>query len=285
MPIFDGLPQLCDQWLGVDDAWPGQPPRYKRLATINRLAREGWNNPIGMNLVRSLDQRIFDNWNGTPSNGIENWRFEKQEHLGDNNNGPEVTLERTITKVTDCNWANQVPTASGVVETATAHNVDLIHRCGSHYSFVELKVNADTPLFAAFEILQYGLVFAFFRNNVQRLGYLGFPPERLQILRADAVHLRVLAPALYYRPEWLEWLRPFENALNTELQGFSTDVLGIPMDFGFEAFPDQFNWEENIHNRNNVEVRRNVLWALRTRNLKFKDDCPSCRSPELVEIP
>ena len=266
MCIFDGLGGLFDDWLGVDNNWPGErPPRYDNRATFIRLCDEGWLNLDGRELIEHLDQRIFENWSGDRCRGIENWRFEKQLALAEAPAGLEVPLERTISRVTDLNWVNQVPTAGGI-DDCGAHALDLVYRCGSHYSFIELKVLANHALSAAFQLLCNGLVFAFSRNNSQRLGY---SLDEREILRAEGVSLRVLAPALFYEPWCHEWLEHFENAVNAGLQAYSNEVLGVPMDFGFEAFPAAFDWTQLVGNLNADEVRREVLWAANNRRTVF----------------
>jgi hypothetical protein len=90
---------------------------------------------------------------------LENWRFAKKTYIADRNTSPEKTLEKTIAKITDADWVNQVPTASGLWNASadTHRNIDLVHRLGpKQYEFIELKVETDTPLKAAMESLIYG---------------------------------------------------------------------------------------------------------------------------------
>jgi hypothetical protein len=81
------------------------------------------------------------------------------------------------------------------------------------WEFIELKVNSDTPLYAAMEILQYGLLFLFSRHHQQELQY----DTSKELLQATQIHLKVLAPSRYYTsnragaPYQLQWL---EESLN-----------------------------------------------------------------------
>ena len=91
-----------------------------------------------------------------------------------------------------------MPTASGLTGPATDKRaaVDLVFREDpTTYSLVELKVNSDTPLFAAIEILKYGMLFVWSKNNQETLGY---DTEQQPILAADTVTLATLAPPEYY---------------------------------------------------------------------------------------
>jgi hypothetical protein len=99
---------------------------------------------------------------------------------------------------------------------------------------VELKVDSDTPLHAAIEIIQYGMVWILSRQHRLSLGY-----GELPILDAKVVQLTVLAPARYYRCLDLSALA---QGLNT-----ATSILGIrearvALSFEFHAFPNLFEW-------------------------------------------
>jgi len=262
MSLFDGLGAICDRWLGVDDAWEGQPPRYPHLANFQLLYRNGWGGWNGERLMWDLYGQISMNWSGGPCVGQENWRFEKQLNLGPNNLNQEVTLERTITLITDENWVNQVPIASGVDDTGSHYAIDLLHRSGSQFTFIELKVEANHPLYAAIQIIQYGLVYVFSRIHADQLGY---QMMNTALLRAGEVRLQVLAPATYYNPPAsIAWLLQLENSLNTGLEQFARKVLQIPMGFMFRVFPTDFLWVPAQHME--PEVRKDLLWALHNRN-------------------
>lgn len=102
--ILEGLDEICDQWLGVDKSWPGtKPPRYPNKATLQRLCENGWGDLCGQHLMWNLYGKIALNWSGRPCSGLQNWRFKKQLKLTERNPSPEVTLERTIVRITDDN--------------------------------------------------------------------------------------------------------------------------------------------------------------------------------------
>ena len=96
------------------------------------------------------------------------------------------------------------------------------------YELIELKTDdgGGTPLFAAMEILQYGVLYIFSREKFQELGYHG-----IELLNAKGIHLRVLAPADYYAPYNLSWL---EKSINKGLASFLTK-FNFKMDFKFDT--------------------------------------------------
>lgn len=240
--LYSHLGNLWDKWLGLDETWQGNEPRYRHQATLNRLAEEGnLATKDCSTLIGNLYDQICENWSGQSCSGNENWRFKKQTNLDPQNQSPEVTLERTLARGTSDDWVNQVPTASGVDQTGP-HDIDLVCRNGSSYSytFFELKVNANTPLSAAIQILQYGLVYAFSRNNAQKLEYTD--DKKTEILCAEEIHLRVLAPQEYYKPQHLDWLRYFRNTINYGLQDCSEATAHLPVSFDIETFPKKFQW-------------------------------------------
>ena len=129
-------------------------------------------------------------------------------------------------------WANQIPVASGVMgpDKDKTMAIDLAHRCQGHrhkrgYTLIELKIESNTPLYAAFEILLYGRLLTFSRSGKLRYGIVGRP-----ILVADYIHLRVLAPLEYYHSYKLDWL---ERDLSRSIGRFARKKADVGMDFSF----------------------------------------------------
>jgi hypothetical protein len=128
-----------------------------------------------------------------------------------------LLLEREIVNKCGEDWSNQMPAASGLVGPSTDKRaaVDLVHREGpTKYSLIELKVDSNNPLFAAIEILQYGLLFVWSRNNLEKLGYDLHPQP---VLAANEITLSVLAPGDYYSDYSLSNLT---DALNNAFPDF-----------------------------------------------------------------
>ena len=166
-----------------------------------------------------------------------NWRFKPLSNISLENTSPEVKLERSIVRAADDHWANQVPTSSGLVgpRADKVRNIDLVQRLGErHFSFIELKVESNNPLFAAIEILTYGLIFSWSKAKAHDLGY---QIERQPIIAAESVDLCVLAPKEYYQNLSMGNLGA---AINNGLES-CTDMLGLPISFSFTHFPEAFS--------------------------------------------
>lgn len=272
MAIFDGLEDIFDEFLGVDETWEGQAPRYRHRATSIRLCEDNRPEIDGAALATALYNRIEHNWENRGDNvglpSAENWRFEQRTDYNENNHNPETLLERTIASVVDDdNWANQVPVDSGLLG-GRPHWIDLVFRAGTAFSLIELKYASNTPLSAAFQVLNYGLVYAFSRSHAQELE---INLDRSPILRATEIHLRVLAPSEYYsayrnNPAWLS---RFEKAIHDGVRQFSQHTgLDCPLaSFAFEAFPCGF-WPMPPQTQADIDPKE-VLWAVHKRKPVF----------------
>jgi hypothetical protein len=104
---------------------------------------EGWKQSVGANWV---------------------WRYKEPGET----KSEEVLLERAVAILDTDMWACQLSTSSGV-EGPYLHRrraIDLVRHLGPcQYAFVELKVDSDNPLFAAFEILGYALAYLHAKAN------------------------------------------------------------------------------------------------------------------------
>jgi hypothetical protein len=134
-------------------------------------------------------------------------------------------------------WFNQVPVASGLIDGRADKRaaIDLLRLSGKEVEFIELKWNSDTPAFAAFEILRYGLVYLFSYVNRGSFGY-----EESPLMGVDRVSLRVLAPQGFYAGCDLTWLG---MGLSKGVWDLSKNITGqaITMDFGFLVFPTGYD--------------------------------------------
>ena len=66
--------------------------------------------------------------------------------------------------------------------------------------FVELKWESDTPAYAAFEVLRYGLVYLFSRVKKEEFGY-----SDLATIHVNHIGLQVVAPTAYFAKHKLGW--------------------------------------------------------------------------------
>jgi len=127
------------------------------------------------------------------SNG--NWVWRDAQSVP-TTSSPEVRLEREVIAQGGLDdWTYQMSTASGLHGPTSGRRraIDLVHRPGDgHYEFIELKVNSDQPLYAAFEILGYGLAYLHARRNGQR------GAGRHDVMNARRIDLVILGPNEWY---------------------------------------------------------------------------------------
>lgn len=232
--IFDGTDEIIESAL---DFRPGE--KLKQKSTCRRLASAPLRTPILETLVTDLYERIAGNWPGRiPSR--QNWRRERQTYLSPKNKSAEVLLERAIALLGSRglleDWFNQVPVASGLIDGKADKRVavDLVCHQSDSIDFVELKWKSDTPAFAAFEILRYGLVYLFSHVERERFGY-----QEISFMNVSDVNLRVLAPFEFYDSLDLHWLGHGLNEGLRVLAAKKTDGA-LSMGFKFLAFPTGF---------------------------------------------
>ena len=241
--ILYTVDRLTDEMLNLKCI--GQVPQYQHKEHCQNLTKlpDGFD---GLSLIQGIYERIESNWNKAhyrnPSR--KNWRFdEPRGKIADKNTDPEIKLERAIVNLEinsppDYVWVNQVPTSSGLVHPRAdgPRHIDLVHRRDIRaYEFIELKVESNNPLYAAMEILQYGILYIFSRRNKQ----ISDAVKDKRLLEAKTIDLKVLAPHDYYKGSKLDWL---EIEINRGLKHFLRGpTFGFEMDFGFEAFPLSFS--------------------------------------------
>jgi hypothetical protein len=251
--VFAGVDGLIDLALGVQRVGSSAPHyRCKEAALLLRSRPTSLNTP---ELIEQMRCRLQSNLTSPEARwrllggSSENWRWKKNLTFSSRAVVDEKTVEKLI--ATDCGdcWVNQVPTASGLLnERSERHcNIDLVRRVGEHsYEFIELKYYDATPLFAAFEILKYALLFLISREQREDFRY---SHERNPLLWARAAHLIVLAPPDYYAPYSLRWL---EAELNASLSRLSTPEMALR--FAFEKMP----WPHDRDCRTALNLREPV---------------------------
>jgi hypothetical protein len=242
-------PNAAGLFAGVDDlinAQFGLTERYRTKTANRSLLTCGRDDFDGVNFVESLFALLQQNWLRATSHlpagrrSRENFRWHKpQLNLAVDNPSPEVTLERRFIRACQragrLDWSNQVPVVSGV---ASPHaykrlSIDLVHRLADeNFEFIELKIRSDTPLYAALEVIRYGLLWLLTREAKTILGY---GPN--VILDAPALSLTTLAPMKFYTNN------PPHLATRLE-QGISRlgRRYGVDMHFRQVAFPQDFHW-------------------------------------------
>jgi hypothetical protein len=243
-------------------------PQYKHLKYFQRLKLANVPNHFGRDLVVSIYEQINSNWTSRDPENLkirssENFRFVPQINLrkqvvNSARSYTEVSLERRIVEVAEKRWpgtwVNQVPTGSGLANGVrdTHRNIDLVcRREDGSVELIELKVVTESghPLYAALEILQYGVLYMFYRiNNLKQLE----PPNSIpKFLDVPEIHLKVLAPLSYYgQLKSVETkLVSLESVITSGLSRFlaehQVELDRLKMDFQFESFPPGFMQDQN----------------------------------------
>jgi hypothetical protein len=193
-----------------------------------------------------IERNLIRRPNRNPS--PENWKLCSENRLNaasekiekGKNKSNEVTLERAIVEKWPRDWTYQMPVASGLFGSTSdkRRSVDLVYikqKDKGYFDFVELKIASDTPLYAAMEILGYGLVYYASRQDKGR--NLQYEIKDLPVLGASKITLCVLAPADFYRPYNLKWL---QEAINDGLERL-VGIDSLKISFRFEKFEFQWN--------------------------------------------
>ena len=244
--ILSGVDEIIDEILEVKPI--GNAPYYHHKTACDQLHRVPLKGFAADLLTKVYDQ-IETNWEKRaykkpPSK--KNWRFLQNKTIDKENKSLEIQLQRAIVNINQNmwpdakNWANHVPTASGLCGHACDKHraIDLVHVYSGQNSyetveFIELKVDTKSghPLYAAIEVLLYGMLYVFSRRRLKELEY---DVTKQPLLQASAIHLVVLAPCKYYEGYQFEWL---EKEITTELTQFIREPEGYKMDFQFQSFP------------------------------------------------
>lgn len=246
--ILDGVDSLINSHFFVGERFAKYRYEHKRSCNALSAARpESFN---GTELISGIYARIEANLSNRPRRApsSENWKIRSEKTAqriqpNSKNESAEVTLERAIAQRWPEKWTYQMPVASGLIDHKSDKRraIDLV-RLGENggFDFVELKLESDTPLYAAMEILGYGLVYLASRiDSAKNLKYGN--SASLPVMSATAISLVVLAPSQYYEKCKLGWLeRDLNDGLNDLLA--AKEVKNLKMDFRFEKFPDNFAW-------------------------------------------
>jgi len=133
--------------------------------------------------------------------------------------------------------------------------VDLVCRLeGQSFELIELKVESDTPLRAAVEIVQYGLLYALARDRYSET--VKAAKDLLQ--RRQCISGCWRRPTTTYRTH-LGWL---EHDLDIGLRTFAAERFGEPLlaSFSFHAFPSGFYWPSPLDVLVEQMRQRRCVW-------------------------
>jgi len=227
--ILDGVDNLLRSQFGAYTTKTGAKEYLKKPNNLSDILWEKIYEQISLNYQ-----------NGNDAHSTENWRFEIKPFKAPKNKSAEKLLEKAIAKLGEkgTEWANQVPVASGLVSSGRdrKRSVDLIRKQGvGSYEFIELKIASNNPLYAAIEILEYGIVYILYRIVI---------PENMRgakscpdLLRARKIHLIVSAPESYYEGYNRNSIISLGKNLSKTINAFAKKrIKNLDMDFYFERF-------------------------------------------------
>ena len=191
--FFDGTEEVIAQFLQLT---PKQ--KLKQKSTSRDIKSLPGGRSSADALIDKFYRTMVANYSGrTPS--PENWRDRCETNIADDNDRLEELLERAVAMLAEKRhmpgWFNQSPVASGVIDSYSDKRacVDLVRLSDERVRLVELKWKSDTPTYALYEILRYGLAYLFFRINAKRWNLDNRP-----FMRPRHVSLEVVAPDSYY---------------------------------------------------------------------------------------
>jgi hypothetical protein len=252
MSILTGVDGIIDRHLRITDIGT-RPPHYNNKTSCIRLSESRTKGFSSIDLVSEMLAQVESNWAVSPRNPYpgpskENWRWEKKLDVASHNPSLETTLEKAAVRVLDNSWVNQIPTASGLIDSSgdKHRNIDLGHRTTvGRYELIELKLTSNNPLAAAVQLLCYAVLYLFARKH--------YPANLLhskELLQAASINWVVLAPTAYYKPYRLGWLA---TALEEGLL-YVANRHSIPINFRlrFSRFPSNFVWTGDEDNEDAI---------------------------------
>ena len=199
--------------------------------------------------IEAVYKKISENYKkGSDSYSSQNWRFTLEVKIDPRNASAEKVLEKGIAKSMygsgAHSWANQVPVASGLSfhRRDTKRSIDLVHELGKgSYEFIELKVASNNPVYAAIEVLVYGIVYVFFRVGGPETNRTAMKTDHdTRLLTANKVSLKAIAPSNYYQSYDKNQLRALADLFSDAVGDLAKNkIQNLRMNLSFEEFPDK----------------------------------------------
>ncbi len=222
--ILYGVDDVIEKWLGItgnNDYGKGKKdPRYSSKTAAKKLTKQSVNVNELFPAKQILD-KIQSNWDagGKKRRSKENWRWEPRLKLDPRNKGEKELEKLAAFLLEESEWTNQIPVCSGLMpEYDEVHRaIDLGRKISDNkFEFIELKFRLENgnltgdrhPLYAALELLEYGMLYLFARANE-------LIEKSKDLRQAGTVHLVVLGPEAWYSEyNDFQWLA---NAINKGL--------------------------------------------------------------------
>ena len=246
--LFEGTDNVISKFLGVDRQALNN--KTTRVKPIN--AKESFALKSEMYEILERNYRQVGAKPRSQSKGL--WRCEPVPNIRERNPSREKLLEKAVAMLAKerhmLGWFNQCPVAAGITDPYKDNKraVDLVHGSKSdrYVRLVELKWESNSPLYALFEVLEYGLAYIFCRIHKKEL-----PLQCPSLMDARHVSLEVVAPRLFYNG-YNEKGR-FAQMSKTLNEFASSKINGLSMSLNALAFPEKFT----IPFKNGADVKNN----------------------------
>lgn len=273
--ILEGCNEIVDEFYECN--FGTRTPRYNNKSNVSNICekyKDLFKKPHYEEVTVKIYNTICNNFNNSEysdkGRSDKNWRWEKQKLISIMNESTEKKLEKAIVALDENDkWINQVPTASGLCNHMSdkLRNIDIIHKVTSKvYEFIELKAKRGTnnPFYASIEILQYALLYIFFRKELY--GNI-IKKNNNVLLEANKINLVVLAPSDYYhnfKKECAEKLqRQFTSDLNKLVNRLNLSNLKFV--FSYQMFDKTLS---NIEN----EIKNQIFIKINKSEFDIKSD-------------
>ena len=168
------------------------------------------------------------------------WQCRRATDIDARNRRQETILEKTVAVLAENGhmpwWYNQCPVASGIADSYADRRraVDLVHLSSDAARLIELKWASNTPAYAVFQLLEYGLAYTFARLRKRELGL-----EDRDLMHVRRIVLEVVGPRVFFGAGgWPQLFR----ALGKALAAFTKERSGGAWSMSLEAraFPEEF---------------------------------------------
>ena len=238
--LFDGTDNVIFRFLGVDrNRLNNKTTRVKSINDKESLA-------FISEMYEILERNYRQVGSKPRSTSRELWRCKPIPSINiddKKNQSDEKILEKAVAMLSARGhmheWFNQCPVAAGITDPYKDNKraVDLVHWSESdrHVRLVELKWKSNTPLYALFEVLEYGLAYIFCRVHKREL-----PLQCPSLMNAHHVSLEVAAPLRFYS-DYNEKDRFTQTSKSLDQFAASKTGGTLSMSLNALAFPKEFD--------------------------------------------
>ena len=168
------------------------------------------------------------------------WQCRYATDIADRHQSQEMILEKAVALLAKRGhmpgWFNKCPVGSGITDSHSDRSraVDLVHLSDDTARLIELKWASNTPAYALFQLLEYGLAFVLARLHKRQLG-LG----KRRLMHVRKIALQVVGPRVFFRET--SWPQLF-TSLGRSVESFAEERSGGAWSMSLQActFPKEF---------------------------------------------